>query len=116
MKQLIFKVDILLPEYRWEGDLEKFTNAKGCFLRCARLANINISSESLPLILIVVVCRLDYTFRNLNEVYMLLVLGSVWFDNEHNWLTLRVTSSCEWSDGPGNTSEKLTNVGSSLRR
>lgn len=52
MKQLIFKVDILLPEYRWEGDLEKFTNAsKGCFLRCARLANINISSESLPLIL-----------------------------------------------------------------
>lgn len=47
---------------------------------------------------------------------MLLVFGSVWFDNEHNWLTLRVTSSCEWSDGPGNTSEKLTNVGSSLRR
>lgn len=36
------------------------------------------------------------------------------FGSEHNWLTLRVTSSCEWSDGPGNTSEKLTNVG--LRR
>lgn len=66
MKQLIFKVDILLPEYGWEGDLEKFTNAKGCFLRCARLANI----------------------------------GSVWFDNEHNWLTLRVYVSLQVVSGP----------------